>query len=180
MQDFWAKIASMTERESDKIPAVVNSIYPPILLLIVVGVLIHWTYDYGETARRLPLLVSTGTFALIILDFLSRLRGKAGALIRFALGAGFQNREMQHDPQWQSEVIQVIWVACCVSSMVLIGILPTIPLFIFLYMVIQGKQNIKFSLMVAIFVVVLVGLVFEIFLEYDLYRGMLLDQDSFG
>jgi hypothetical protein len=171
---------SMTKPDGEDIPAGVKSIYPPILLLIVVGLLIYWTYDYGETARQLPLLISTGLFVLIILDLLSRIRGKVGTLIHLALGAGFQNREMTHSPHWRAEITQALWVVCCVTSMALIGILPTIPTFIFLYMVIQGKQKIVFSLVIAALVVLAVGLVFEIFLEYDLYRGMLLDPDRFG
>jgi len=168
------------QAESEKIPAGVKSIYPPILLLIVVGILIYWTYDYGETARRLPLLISTGLFVLIVLDLLARIPGKVGRLIGLALGAGFQNREMKHNPHWRSEIVQALWVVFCVTGIALIGILPTIPIFIFLYMVIQGKQKIVFSLLIAGLVVFVVGLVFEIFLEYDLYRGMLLDPDGFG
>lgn len=170
----------MTQSDSDKIPKGVNSIYPPILLLVVVGLLIYWSYDYSETARRLPLLISTGTLVLIVLDLLSRFHGKVGALIRLALGAGFEDREMKHDPEWRLEILQAIWIASCVTSMALIGILPTIPIFVFLYMLVQGKQKIQFSLMIAALIVLVVGLVFEIFLEYDLYRGMLLNHDSFG
>ena len=169
----------MPQAESDKIPTGVNSIYPPILLMIAVGLFIYWAYDYGETARRLPLLISTGTLVLVVLDFLSRFRSKVGALIRLALGAGFQDREMKHEPQWQSEIIQVIWVIFCVSSMVLIGILHTVPIFIFLYILIQGKQTFKISLLISFVIFLIVGLVFEILLEYDLYRGMLFNTDGF-
>ena len=169
----------MAEAENDRIPMGVNSIYPPILLLIVVGLLIYSAYDYGETARRLPLVVSTGTLVLIVLDFLSRFRSKVGAMIRIALSAGFQDPEMKHAPQWQSEIMQVIWVAFYVISIVLIGILPTVPIFIFSYMVIQGKQTFVASLVVSILTVLVIGLVFEIFLEYDLYTGMLFNQYGF-
>jgi len=171
--------ATRTHTEDGEIPEGINSIYPPILLLIVVGLIIYWSYDYGETARRLPLLISTGTLILIVLDLLSRFRGRLGEWIHLALGAGFQDREMQQYPRWQAEIMQFVWVACCVISMALIGILPTIPVFIFLYMVIQGKQKVSFSLMIAALILTVVGLVFEVFLEYDLYRGMLLNRDGF-
>lgn len=171
--------ATIAQAGGNDIPAAVRSIVPPVLLLILAGLLIYWTYDYGATARRLPLLIITSTFVLIILDILSRIRGKVGALIRLALGAGFQDREMQHYPDWRAEIMQFGWVAACVISMALLGILVTLPIFIFLYMVIQGKQKIVFSLMIATLVVVVVGSVFEILLEYDLHRGMLLNQVGF-
>ena len=75
--------------------------------------------------------------------------------------------------------MQVICVAFYVISIVLIGILPTVPIFIFSYMVIQGKQTFVASLVVSILTVLVIGLVFEIFLEYDLYTGMLFNQDGF-
>ncbi len=172
------KVAT-TQADDNRRPKGVSSIYPPILLLLVIGLLVYWTYGYGETARRLPLLISFGALALSMLDLISRLRGKAGSLIRLALGAGFQDPEMKHDPVWQSEILHVIWVAGCVLGMALIGILATIPLFIFLYMVLQGKQKILFSVTIATLVVLMVGIIFEIFLEYDLYGGMLLNRDGF-
>lgn len=171
--------AKTTEPDRDAAPASVRSIYPPILLLLVAGLLIYWSYGYGVTARRLPLLISTSTFVLIMLDILSRRRGKVGALIRSLLGAGFQDREMQHDPQWQSEIVQGTWLVTCVISMALFGILLTIPTFIFLYMVVQGKQKVIFSFLISTLAVVVIGMTFEIFLEYNLYRGMLLNQEGF-
>jgi len=169
----------MAKAENEKTPAGTKSLYVPVPLLVLVSLLIFFTYDYGQTASQLPLLVSTVTLVLIILDFLSRLRGKIGTFIRMSLGAGFHDLEMKHDPEWRSEIVQVIWVAFCVISIVLIGILPTIPIFVFLYMVTQGKQTIVSSMMVSIFSVVVVALVFEVLLEYDLYRGLLFDQDSY-
>ena len=147
--------------------------------MIAAGLFVLWTFDYGVTARRLPLLIGTSTCLLIVLDLLSRFRGNAGALIRLSLGAGFQDREMKHDPDWRSEVMQFIWVTSCVCGMALIGILPTIPLFIFLYMLLQGKQKIVFSLITSIVIVSVIVLVFEVLLDYDLYRGLLFNQDSF-
>lgn len=170
---------TIAQADDEDVPAGVSSIYPPLLLSIVVGLLIFWSYDYGETARRLPLLISTATLVLIFLDILSRFNSKVGRAIRLTLGAGFKDREMQNNPAWRAELMQVFWVASCVVSIALIGILPTVPLFIFAYMVIQGKQKLAFSLMIATLILIVVGVVFEIFLEYDLYRGMLLNQDSF-
>lgn len=165
----------MAKAENDATPAGTKSVYPPILLLIVVGLLLYWATGYGETARQLPILVSIGTLILIVLDLFSRLHGKLGTLIRSALGAGFQNQEMTSKPRWQSEILQFIWVACCVASIAFIGILPTMPMFIFLYMVIQGRQKIIISVIISILVLLLIGLVFELLLGYELHRGILFD-----
>jgi hypothetical protein len=168
----------MTTSDDAKIPAIVQSIYPPLVLLVLAGLLMYWSFDYGETARRLPLLISSVTFGLIVLDLLSRFPSKVGELIHWTLGAGFQDREMMEDPHWRAELLQITWVAGCVACMAALGILATIPLFIFLYMLIQGKQPLFFSLLIATIVVVIVAIVFEFFLEYDLYRGMLFSNDG--
>lgn len=164
---------------NDKTPTGVSSVYPPVLLLIAVALLIYWAYGYGETARQLPVLVGTGTLILIVLDIISRLRGKVGVVIRSSLGAGFQDREMDFNPRLQSEIIQLAWIVACVVSILFVGILPTVPMFIFLYLVIQGKRSFIFSVIVSLHVLLLVGLVFEVLLDYELYRGHQFGQDGF-
>lgn len=165
---------SQTDRGS--VPASVKSIYPPLLLALVTGLLLYFASEYGETARKLPILVASASLVLIVLDLVSRFRGNVGALVRSSLGADFDDPEMQHDPDWRSEVVHFLWVSACVASIVLVGILVTVPIFIFLYATIQGKQGVTNSLIVAALGVVVIALVFEVFLEYDLYRGMLLNQ----
>ena len=169
----------MVDPQDERIPSGIKSVYAPIPLLILIGLLIIFTYDYGETARRLPLLIGTVTLLLVILDFLSRFPGKVGSLIRLSLGAGFQDPELKHNPQWRLEIMQMFWVAFCVISIVLVGILATIPIFVFLYTVTQGKQTISHGLAVSIVTVLVVALVFTVLLEYDLYRGLLFDHDGF-
>jgi formate hydrogenlyase subunit 3/multisubunit Na+/H+ antiporter MnhD subunit len=169
----------MAENQDERIPTGTRSVLAPIPLLILIGLLIFFSYDYGETARRLPLIIATATLALLILDFLSRPPGKVGRIIRLSLGAGFQDPELKRDPQWRSEIVQVIWVAFCVISILLVGILPTIPIFIFLYMVTNGKQTVVSGLTVSAITLLLVAIVFELLLEYELYRGLLFDRDGF-
>jgi len=169
----------MAKVQNDETLTAVRSVYPPVLLLLAVSTFIYWAYGYGEAARQLPVLVGTGTLALIFLDILSRLHGRVGIAIRSALGADFQDREMTRDPRWQSEIIQFVWLMACVASVALIGILPTVPIFIFLYMVIQGRLGFVFSVIVSLLALLLVGLLFEVLLDYELYRGMLFDRDRF-
>jgi hypothetical protein len=169
----------MTETEEETLPRGLISVLPPVILLIIVGIFLYWTLDYTQTARRLPMLIGIGTLLLIMLDIISRLPGRLGIYIRFALGAGFQDREMQFSPNWTSELKQLVWLMGCVISVVLIGILPTVPVFIFFYMFIQGRQGVLPSLLVAVAIMVVVWLVFEYLLEYQLFKGMLFDSDGY-
>lgn len=167
------------EDENERIRSDIRSVYPPLLLLTAVGLLIYWAYGYGETARQLPVLVGTGTAILVVLDILSRLHGKVAAVIRSVLGAGFQDRELTLESRWQSEIIQFVWMFSCVVGIVFIGILATVPAFVLMYMFIQGKQSLLFSMTISLVVLVLVGLVFEVLLDYELHRGLLFDQGKY-
>lgn len=142
------------------------------------GLLIFFALDFGVTARRLPLVVAGSTVALLILDLMSRVQGNIGALIRSALGAGFDNPEMTHTPTWRSESLQVFWLAACVLSIMLVGFLATIPAFVFLYMMLHGKRKIVPSILISVVIVSVVGFVFEWLLDYDLYRGFVFGRDG--
>jgi hypothetical protein len=164
------------QAENDGIRSGVTTLYPPVLLLIASALLIYRASGYGETARQLPVLVASGTLVLVVLDILSRLGGKVGGLIRSALGAGFHDREMTTEPRWQSELTQLAWVGGSVTSIMLIGILPTVPAFIFMYMLIQGRQDVLSSAIVSLLVLFLVGVLFEFILDYELYKGLIFDR----
>lgn len=158
----------------DRLPAGIDSVFPPILLIVLGASLVYAALGYGETGRQLPVLVGAITVALAMLDLVSRLPGFAGGWLRRALGAGFRDREMKHAPALGAELIQLGWLAGCVGTIVLIGFLAAVPLFILLYAWLQGRQPLLASALTAIAVALLIGLVFELLLDYQLYRGLLL------
>jgi hypothetical protein len=159
--------------DDDRLPAGIDSVFPPILLIVFGALLVHAALGYGETGRQLPVLIGTITVLLALLDLVSRLPGLAGGWLRRALGAGFRDREMKHAPKLVAEITQFAWLAACVAAIVLIGFLAAVPLFIFMYTWLQGRQPLLASAVTAIAVVLLTGLVFEVLLDYELYRGLL-------
>lgn len=134
--------------------------------------------DFGDTARQLPILIGSGTLALIVIDFLSRFQNSAGRFLRAAIGADFSDPEMQHSPRWQAEIIQIACLALFLSGIVIFGFLAAVPSFIFFYMLVLGKQSILRSALVSIGIVVLIATLFEVILDYDLYRGLLFDSNN--
>lgn len=154
------------------------SFFPPVVLALIAGTMTWWAFDFGDTARRLPILIGSGTLALIVLDFLSRFENATGRFLRAAIGADFSDPEMQHAPRWRAEVIQVSYLALILGGIVIFGFLATVPSCIFLYMLLQGKQSVLQSALVAIGVLVLIGTLFEFILDYNLYRGLLFDSND--
>lgn len=161
------------QADDDRLPAGVDSVFPPLLLIVLGVLLVYSALGYGETGRQLPLLVGGITVVLAVLDFVTRLPSFAGGWLRRALGAGFRDREMKHAPRLADEIVQAAWLAGCVGAIVLVGLLAAVPLFIFLYTWLRGRQPVFASALTAIAVALLTGVVFEVLLDYQLYRGLM-------
>ena len=163
----------------DDVPKAVRSIYPPLVLIAAAIVMIVWSQRYTETASLVPLLVSYTLLILAFFDLVCRFEKPFIRPLRDFWGADFQNREMKHDPQPAAEVSQVVWIVGCVAGMMLVGILPTIPIFILSYIIINGRRPWLESLIVTAVVFAFVYIVFEMLLNYQLYRGVLFDERGF-
>lgn len=155
----------------------INSLVPPALLAIVAAATWYAASGYGATARQLPMLVAGGIVVLATLDLLSRLPGAIGQVLRTALGAGFDEPEIELRAAWQREIAQVGWVVAAVAAVVLVGFLVAIPLFVFLYSRLNGSRSTPASVLAAVLATAAVALVFELLLDYTLYRGILFGAD---
>lgn len=162
------------------VPRHIRSIWPPLLLLVLSVGYTVWAQRYGATPRLMPTIVGVTTVFLCLLDLLSRFDTGVGRAIRDALGADFRDREMKHDPALRSELAQMAWMVSCILLILLIGILPTVPLFIFAYMMVVGRRPLLPSVASAAGVLAAVYLIFEQVLDYDLYRGALFEAGGFA
>jgi hypothetical protein len=170
----------MPVERNEPAPRLVRSIAAPSVLIVTSLALLIWSSMFNQTARQVPMLVATAMLVLSIFDFLCRFDVPALRPLRDFWGADFRNREMRHNPRWTSEVGQVLWMIGCVVAMLLIGFLPAVPLFVFLYMVINGRRPMIESLVTAAIVFGFVFVVFEVLLDYQLYRGALFDARGFS
>jgi hypothetical protein len=170
----------MPVKNNDSAPRLVRSIAAPSVLVVASLAVLLWSSTFNETARQVPLLVAGATLALSIFDFVCRFDALALRPLRDFWGADFLNREMRHNPRWTAEVGQILWMIGCVAAMLLIGFLPAVPLFVLLYMVINGRRPMIESLVTAAIVFAFVYVVFEVLLDYELYRGALFDARGFS
>ncbi len=158
---------------ADPVPKKITSIWPPLLLLAVsVGYAI-WAQSYGPVPRLMPTLVGGATAILAVLDLLSRGSGRIAAALQTALGADFRNREMGHDPALGREAAMIGWMLGALAAIFLLGLLPAVPLFIAAYMRFWGRQPWVPAALSGLAVLGFVVLVFEVLLDYALYRGWL-------
>lgn len=123
--------------ETQDVPKNIRSVWPQMVL--AVGFVI-WAQDYGCIPRLMPTLIGSATALLCGLDILSRFDNRLGRMLQLVLGADFWNRKMGHDPFLRDEVIQVCWMIFAIISMLFIGILSTVPLFVIGYMHVFGDR----------------------------------------
>jgi hypothetical protein len=160
-------------------PPFVRSVWPPLAIMAFATIMFVWTLRYNDIARQVPLLVASALFFLGVFDLVCRIDRRALDPLRDFWGGDFGNPEMKHHPRVRDEAIQIGWMIASVAGMMLLGILPTVPLFIFFYTKVQGKRPWLESLLVAAIIFIFVYAVFELFLDYRLYRGALFDPRGF-
>ena len=165
--------------DSSQTPALVRSPLVPLALFVMSSGFAIWSNQLPEIPRMMPFLVAMITVVLCVLDFLARGKSEFAQKIGHWLGADFSNREMKHNPAISAEAVMILWMLLCVSLMMFIGILPSIFIFVLVYMRYQGKQSWRNSILASIGNLLFVVAVFEVLLQYNLYRGALFDSRGF-
>lgn len=158
----------------------VRSVWPGVAIAALAAGFILWSYQYSPTSRFVPLIVGYFMLALALLDIASRTRTRLGSYVRTATGADFANPELKQTPPVRSELTQAGWIVGCVVSMLAIGILPTVPLYVLASMRLNGRRPWKEALIAAAAAGLFTYIVFEVFLSYTLYRGVFIDRRGFA
>jgi hypothetical protein len=165
--------------------AFAQNFVPPLVLLAITIVFIVAAYGYPPASREVPLLVCYALVVLIGLDILSRTSTGAGQLVRKYLNPGSgltdnigsgltdlpKTEEDEEHPSGRRELIAVGWVAAFTAGVMLVGILPSVPVYLASYMIVEGKKKPLFSILIAAAVVLFLWVSFEEILSIPLYRG---------
>jgi len=161
-------------------PKSVKSIWPAVVIcafaasaLIVVG-------NYSEISRKFPTLVASTLFVLALIDLYSRTDLPGRKAINDFWGSGFERREMTHNPAVREELSLLAWVAGAFLGMAFLGILAAAPLFAFLFVWLRSRRSFVQAAAAGVTVFVFEYGVFEWALNYDLYRGLILNGEGFS
>lgn len=159
-----------TSRETRVAPSV-RSPYPALVVIAIGLGAIYFCWDLTPTAREVPILTAAVLVVMGLFDLGTRTRMPfKDFFVRF-WGADFLNREMKYVPGLSKELAVVGWATACTLGMLFFGILPTIPVFCFAYLMIAGRRPLLESVLVTIGFFVCVYVLFEVLLHYHLYRG---------
>lgn len=149
---------------------------PAVLLGAGLGFLV-WASSYGAEARLFPMLVAGVWVALCGLDLWACSGTSPGdAVARFFSSRMAVRRAMaaERRPPWAA-VVAVLWVAGFVLSVIVAGFLPAMAAYVFLFVALQGKRSIRVAVTAAVLTTGLAWGVFEQLMNYEVYRGLLLE-----
>jgi hypothetical protein len=163
----------MIEPAEKKVPYAVRSAWPALAIIALALIVLWVSAGYSEISRRFPMLVAGALLLLGLIDLYCRLKLPGHGGLNAFWGAGFEHREMAHDPPLRSEVALLLWVVAAFGGMALVGILIAAPLFTFAFVWLRSGRSLLHAAMAALVVLAFEYGVFEWTLDYELYRGLI-------
>jgi hypothetical protein len=149
---------------------------PAILCLLSVGFLVAG-YGFNAASGAMPILIGWAMVVLTSLDLITRLRVKAGDLLARALNPSSLDRTNEPAVPQQAvrQLVVVAGLLVYLAAMVLVGVLPTVPVFMLVALRFGAGRGWLFSLVGAAGMVVLVWAVFARLLGLAIFPGLLFD-----
>ncbi|MGE3248005.1 MAG: tripartite tricarboxylate transporter TctB family protein [Beijerinckiaceae bacterium] len=130
------------------------------------------TYEYEGRVRLFPLLIGYMGIILSILDILSLTASEAGAMVTRTFGKAFDPSKLDGRNPLR-EILVLGSICLIVVAIYLFGFLIATPLSVALWMMIGGRKHLGVSLATAAGALAFVWLLFELALQYELYRGVI-------
>ena len=143
-----------------------------VFLVSVLIIVLSLRMQYFKS-KLLPLILAGIILILSVIGFwlnIKDLRKKQEAI---GPGAGKKAKADNAEGTWQEKTAALLWIAGYLFSIYLVGLVIAIPVFVFAYMKTHG---IKWSTTVIWTILCTVAIygVFELLLEVELYRGVLI------
>ncbi len=156
---------------------VIDNLFPAALLCLF-GVMLSQSFDWAFAARIIPTIVGTGAILFCSLSLINDVFGlheRGGAVAALTGGDGKGQQKIHMDIASKTAHLPgtVIltrgfmffgWMASFMAVMAVIGLIPTVPLFIIAYMRFEGREPWKIAVPMAAAVVTLIYVVFDQFL----------------
>lgn len=148
---------------------------PPVLMLAFsIGFLI-WSSTYDEQSRQVPMLIAWSMLILCALDLVATTGTKVGSVVKaFFTGTivGEATGEGTARPLAKT-FVAMAWPIAFVGAVVFFGFVLTIPVYVFLFVVLQGRKSVRLAIISAISTAAFTYVVFDRLLQYEVYKGLL-------
>lgn len=152
-----------------------------LALVLLFIFLIVVTMGFRARPRTVPMVVLVPALAFSVIQFGVELRDATGKKEKSKKapkeeGGSEEEKEKKLPPQVKirRELIAIAWLLGFFASIVLIGLLPSIPLFVLAFMRFFGRESWWLSAIFAVSCFAFVYIVFVWLLQNQLYPGVLL------
>ena len=147
---------------------------PPVVMLVFSVAFLGWSYTYGERAQQMPVLVGWVMLVLCAFDVVASSGTHVGDIVR----AFFSGTLIGEKPDTAAgkpldrTLIAILWPVGFVGLVGIFGFMPVIPVYAFLFVVVQGRRGVRQGIVSAAVTTVFTYVVFELLLRYEVYRGI--------
>lgn len=143
-----------------------------IVLLVATGAFIATAYQYDARSAEFPLIVGWTTFVLCVIDLIACMPSLFGERLASILHKP-QEAEDDKPRAPGRQLVGMLWIAAMLGLVWLVGFLTATPIYIFAFMTVQGRRPQLQSAIAAGTTTLVIYLVFQWLLRYQLYGGLL-------
>jgi hypothetical protein len=152
---------------------------PPAALLFLSAGFLKTAYGFNGASSAMPVLIGWTMVTLTSLDLITRLRLPLGDMLARALNPSSLKAVHAPAAPFQSlrQLVAVAGIIVFVASMVVVGILPTVSVFMLVALRFGARRGWMFSLIGAAGMSLLVWAMFARLLGLEIFPGLLFDGD---
>jgi hypothetical protein len=143
--------------------------FPGVVWLLALGFLLQ-AHTFSAAAAAVPLLIGWTTLALTSIDLITRMRQRPPESAAEVPGTDARVPATR-------VVVAISGVVLLVAGMTLVGILPTVPVFILIALRWGGGRGLTTSVVTALILTGLLWSTFGALMRLDLYPGLLFGGD---
>lgn len=153
----------------------ITDVVPSLVIAIVAAVYVWISYDYDLASRSLPWIAGVLAMILALIDVASKGdRARAGRLPSLPGDRARDAEERSEVPHSTSrEAIAFGWIGAFLPLVVVLGFYASILLYVFCYLRVYARKGALASAATAFGLAGVLYLVFDVFMGYEIFRGML-------
>ena len=145
------------------------------ILLIIMLVMVFMAFKYSTGARVLPLLSGIAATAMMGVIVLMAFSSRMASLYEKFEAKDILSKVMMSRDEKKREISVVAWFTGCTFIIYLLGFMVGIPVFLFLFLKIWGKESWVLSLVTAGVVLGVIYFSFVDILNVPLHKGIFLE-----
>ncbi|HSM20423.1 MAG TPA: tripartite tricarboxylate transporter TctB family protein, partial [Hyphomicrobiales bacterium] len=144
-----------------------------VVFFCSVGFLV-WAYSYEGRGEMMPALTGWLLVTLSFLDIVAATPTRIGhGVAEFFAGKVIGEAKSESHGGVMRSLVAMAWPGAFVAGVILFGFFLTIPVYVFLFMLLFGKKTLKESVLGAAATTAFTLVVFEWLLQYEVFRGIL-------